>query len=251
MLKALRPSLRALLIHLVAVTLVFGYRVYLADQQQPPGLLALAVSEGVIAASLGLLTGLRAWWLAINLLFFPLLALAASYAINPLWYLVVFVVIWLLNWNAFGEQVPLYLSGNKTIEVLARQLDADKPFAFADFGCGWASVLVKLAKQFPHAHFVGYETAPLSYLVAKVRSAGINNLDIKRQSFWQTPWKQHDVIYCFLSPAPMSDIEARAENDFKPGATLISNSFSLPNKVPHRIVNVGDLRKTQLFIYRY
>ncbi|MBL1433472.1 MAG: class I SAM-dependent methyltransferase [Gammaproteobacteria bacterium] len=251
MLKTLRPSLRALLIHLIALTLVLGYRFWLTDQNQAIPILFLACAEGLIATALGLLSKLRAWWIPINLLFFPLLYLASSYAISPLWTLSLFIIIWLLNWNAFSEQVPLYLSGNKTIEALAKHLEKKHAFTFADFGCGLASVLIKLAKHFPQAHFTGYETAPLPYLIAKIRSIGISNLDIKRQSFWKTQWNTYDIVYCFLSPAPMPKIESYAKNNMKSDAILISNTFLLPKKEAMQIININDLRATKLYIYRY
>jgi len=251
MLKTLRPSLRALLIHIVAITIVLACHLWLSSQYQSFDLLYLALAEGAIAAIIGIISGLRAWWVPINLLFFPSLVIASNYAINPLWYLSLFVVIWLLNWNAFGEQVPLYLSGQKTIDALSKQLGNNNNFVFADFGCGLASVLVKLAKQYPNAHFTGYETAPLSYLIAKIRSLAISNLEIKRQSFWETQWAHYDIIYCFLSPAPMPNVESHAKNNMKSGATLISNTFALPKKKAKKVIDVSDLRETKLYIYHY
>ncbi len=251
MIKRLRPSLSALLIHILSCLLVLVYRFVIADQENPPPLLHLTITQGILAAIIGIVGGLRAWWIPINLLFFPLLFLALNQTINPLWYLFGFVIIWLLNWNAFGEQVPLYLSGQKTITTLAQQLDKNTIFVMADFGCGIASVLVKIAKEFPQAQFVGYETAPLSYLIAKIRSLGISNLSIKRASFWTTDWSQYDVIYCFLSPAPMPAIEEGIENRIKPGAKLISNSFPLPEKEFLTKIPVDDLRGTLLYIYQY
>lgn len=251
MLKRFRPSLRALFIHVFAMSIVIGCHLWLSSLNQSFSPLYLALAEGVIATIIGMMSGLRTWWIPINLLFFPLLVVALSYAINPLWYLLFFLVIWLLNWNAFGEQVPLYLSGYKTIESLATQIDNKNSFIFADFGCGIASVLVTLAQRYPNARFVGYETSPLPYLIAKIRSLGKSNLNIKRQSFWQTQWNDYDVIYCFLSPAPMPNIEAEAKNKIKPGATLISNTFFLPNNKANKVIDVNDLRETKLYIYYY
>ncbi|PCH59423.1 MAG: trans-aconitate methyltransferase [Gammaproteobacteria bacterium] len=251
MLKNLRPSLRTLLVHFIALALVLSYRYYFSEQNQSSNVFALTLTEGLIAATLGILAGLRAWWIPINFLFFPLLYIGLNYSINPLWYLAIFSTLWLLNWNAFTEQVPLYLSGKKTINALANQLGKNKPFTFADFGCGLASVLLPLARQFPNAHFIGYETAPLPYLIAKLRSTGISNLDIKRQSFWSTNWNAYDVIYCFLSPAPMPAIATQANQQIRPGAVLVSNTFALPQQAAAKVIEVSDLRKTQLFIYQY
>ncbi len=251
MLSTLRPSLRALFIHIMSCMLVITYRLIIADDSNPPSLLSLIFAQGIIAAVLGIILGLRAWWIPINLAFFPLLYSALLQTIHPAWYLVCFALVWLLNWNAFGEQVPLYLSGHKTITCLAEQLDVNKPFVFADFGCGVASVLVKLAKQFPQAKFVGYETAPLSFALAKLRCLGKTNLEIKYQSFWSTPWQEYDVIYCFLSPAPMPEIAKLVQEKTKPDTLFISNTFSLPEHQPKSIIDVCDLRKTQLFVYQF
>lgn len=250
MIKTLRPSLRALLVHVIALGGILAYRYWLTDTNHPPSLLTLSLAEGIIATLLGIFSGLRSWWIAINLLFFPLLVSALNFAIHPLWYLLIFAVIWLVNWNAFSEQVPLYLSGKKTVDGLAKQLDSNQPFSFADFGCGLGSVLAPLARRFPQAQFVGYETAPLPYLVAKLRSLSIKNLKIKRESFWATKWNRYDVIYCFLSPAPMPEIAAQAKNRVKPGAVLISNTFSLPEQST-KVIEIGDMRGTRLLFYHY
>lgn len=251
MLTQLAPGLRALLVHIAALLgILLLYRLWSALAGTTPGIFVFALGEGLIAAGLGVLAGLRAWWLPINLLFAPALAIALTFDVHPLWYLLLFISVWLLNWNALGEQVPLYLSGNKTVSTVAQQLEPGKHFHFADFGCGLGGVLVKLARRYPQANFSGFETAPLPYLIAKLRSLRYRNLRVMRRSFWSCEWDQFDVVYCFLSPVPMPAIEQLAEKKLKPGALFISNSFALPTRRADRVVEVGDRRRTRLFLYR-
>ena len=60
-----------------------------------------------------------------------------------------------------------------------------------------------------------------------------------------------DVVYCFLSPAPMARLFAKAAAEMKPGSLFVSNSFAVPGQSPGRIVEVDDRRRTKLLIWEF
>lgn len=246
------PAPRALLAQLGAALLVLG--LMLIAQQlfaYRPSLLAAGLLQGLLAALLGQRLGLSAWWLPINLLFVPALLVLNGQQLPPLLLLGAFVLLVLLNWNSLRERVPLYLSGQKTIAELAtllQPLPAD--LRFIDLGCGLAGSLYQLSRRYPQAHFVGVETAPLVFLLAWLRCLLRPNCQIRYRNLWQQPLGGFAVVYCFLSPAPMPRLWAKARSEMSPGALLISNSFAIPDVAPDRVLELHDWRSSRLLIWR-
>lgn len=70
------------------------------------------------------------------------------------------------------------------------------------------------------------------------------------QDFWKEPLADYNVVYAFLSPAPMSDLWAKINREMRPGSLFISNSFQVPEQDASFVIEVADTRKTRLFCYR-
>lgn len=246
------PAPRALLAQLGAALLVLG--LMLMAQQlfaYRPSLLGAGLLQGLLAALLGQRLGLSSWWLPINLLFVPALLVLNGQQLPPMLLLGAFVLLLLLNWNSLRERVPLYLSGQKTIaelETLLQPLPAN--LRFIDLGCGLAGSLYKLSQRYPQAHFVGVETAPLVFLLAWLRCLLRPNCQIRYRNLWQQPLDGFDVVYCFLSPAPMPRLWAKARAEMSPGALLISNTFAIPDVAPDQLIELHDWRSSRLLIWR-
>lgn len=246
------PALRALLAQLAALVIVIvllltahhllAYR---------PSLLSAGLLQGLLAAVLGKRLGLSAWWLPINLLFVPGLLLLNGQQLPPALLLSAFVLLLLLNWNSLRERVPLYLSGQNTLRELEQLLAAlPANLHFIDLGCGLAGGLVRLSKRYPQAHFVGVETAPLVFLLAWLRCLPRRNCQICYRNLWQQPLAEFNVVYCFLSPAPMPRLWAKARSEMTAGALLISNTFAIPDVAPDQLIELHDWRSSRLLIWR-
>ena len=246
------PALLALLAQLAA-TLLVGGLVYLGAQLsdwRAPWLLA-ALAQGVLAASLGRWLGLARWWWWLNLLFVPALLLSSGAPVPGWVFLVAFVLLLLLNWNSLIERVPLYLSGARCREQLAALLATQAVgFRFIDLGCGPAGTLLHLARRFPEAQFVGVETAPLTFAIAWLRCLAQGNCRVRYASLWRTDLSAFEVVYCFLSPAPMPALWDKARGQMKAGAWLISNSFEVPGVAAHRSIELHDWRQSRLLLWR-
>lgn len=254
MLRVVRryPALLALGAQLGA-TLLVGVALYLAAQVAPwrPTWLAVGLSQGLIAAALARYLGLSRWWCGLNLLFAPALLLASGAPLPSWFFLGGFVLVLLLNWNSFTEQVPLYLTGagarQHLVQVLCEQREH---FRFIDLGCGPAGTLLSLARQFPQAHFVGVETAPLSFAIAWLRALRRGNCQIRYQSLWRTDLSAFDVVYCFLSPAPMEALWVQACEQMPAGSLLISNTFEVPGQPADQQIELHDWRNSRLLLWR-
>lgn len=203
--------------------------------------------QGSIAALAGHLLRLPRWWLPINLL----LPFAAAYTLSlllPPWiFLLAFLILWLVQWNSSSEQVPLYLSNRKTWQVLEHLLPQHN-IHFIDLGSGLGGTLFHLARRHPHGYFIGVESAPLPYAIARIRLrlSGLKNIELRYGNFWNIDLSPYNVLYAFLSPVPMKKLFDKASEEMKEGSLFISNSFSVPDHPAEQIHQVDDRRKTQL-----
>lgn len=183
---------------------------------------AVSGATGAVAFLAARLSRQQWWWQLIHLLFVPLLWLGMQLDISPLWYLGAFMLLLLVFRGAATGQIPLYLSGANAAERL-RPLLAEGS-ALLDVGAGIASLLLPLAHMRPDLRLAGIDNAPLPWLLGwlRTRNTGIG-------WFWGDFWKHslapYQAVYCFLSPAPMRALWAKACREMPPGSLFISNAF--------------------------
>lgn len=210
--------------------------------------LLLAMLQGGIAAIIALRQKAPRWWLTIHLAFAPLAVLVHGLEIEPAWFLAIFIVLLLVFWRTDKSRVPLYLTNRTTAEALARLIPPGT-CRVIDLGCGEGGVLQLLARTRPDCHFVGIEHAPLTCLVAKIRNLHQNNVVIRQGDFWEEPLQAYQLIYAFLSPAPMPRLWKKVAVEMRSDAMFISNSFPVPGIRTHKVIEIADRRATQLYLY--
>jgi hypothetical protein len=180
----------------------------------------------------------------------PLIWLTQSLNIDPAWFLAGFVFLLLVFRGALSGQVPLYLSNKETVAALAELLAARGDSRFLDLGAGLGSTTVPLADALPDSHFTGYENAPLTWLVGRFFSLGRPNIRWCWDDLWQAKLGDYDVVYAFLSPAPMAQLWAKVETEMPAGSLFISNSFPVPGVVPSSIIEVDCTPARPLYCYQ-
>ena len=210
---------------------------------------------GMLAAVLSHFFGLARWWLPIQLLFVPALVLMLALDFPPGYYLVVFLALLMVYWSVFQTQVPLYLSSDKilhALETLLPPAEPGKTFNFVDLGCGVGGVLTHLAKSRLDGHFGGVELAPLPYLFSwlRVKASGCRNCELRWGNFWSCDLSQYDIVYAYLSPAPMEKLWQKVRSEMRTGTLFISSTFAVPGQLPERTVQVEDLHRSTLYIWR-
>jgi hypothetical protein len=245
----LRAAIHAQLGGVAAVLLLVFTAARLAqvDLRQIP--LLLAMLQGGIAALIALRQRTPRWWLAIHLGFAPLAVIVQDLNIAPGWFLAAFVLLLLVFWRTDQSRVPLYLTNQPTAATLLKLLPAT-PCRIIDLGCGDGALLRHLARARPDCRFIGIEHAPLTWLVARLRNLRQTNVQIRRGDFWREPLGEYDLVYAFLSPAPMLRLWAKACAEMPSGALLVSNSFAVPDIAPTAVIAVNDRRATRLYLYR-
>jgi hypothetical protein len=170
--------------------------------------------------------------------------------LNPIWFLLTFCMLLLFYRGAINSRIPLYISNTATANTLATIAIQMPDLRFLDIGAGIASVLIPLAKARPDAHFTGIENAPATWLIGRLRTGGLTNCDWRWGDLWATDFRHHNVVYAFLSPAPMAALWEKIQREMPSGSVFISNSFAVPNIAPNKIIEVDDVRQTRLYCYQ-
>lgn len=210
---------------------------------------ATALVIGTVAFVLASLTRQPLWWKLMHAAFMPLAWAVTQLDIDPGWFLLAFIMLLLVYRGAVTEQVPLYLTNKATVDALAVLLDRREPLRFLDLGAGVGSTVHPLAKRFPTGHFTGIENAPLTWLLGRLRLPRPANLEWRWGDLWQTDLRNFDVVYAFLSPAPMAALWEKVQTEMKPGSLFISNSFPVPEVAAQRVIEVDCTPPRALYCY--
>jgi len=254
--KSFSPLLLALLAQFAGVlTGLVAWRVALMT----PDISSASVWIGIFfAAMVATLSGkylfnLPNWWLPINAMFIP--AVCGALALHlPGWvYPAAFAITLAVFWNVRSERVPLYLSNPTTWRALSEILTNGRKSRFVDLGSGIGGTLRFLASRHRDVTFTGVENAPVPLLISRIRQwiDPVSNLRIFHGDFWALDLAEFDVVYCFLSPTPMTRLYEKAKREMRPGSLLISNSFDVTGQPPDEILTLDDSRQTRLLIWRF
>lgn len=200
----------------------------------------------MVLTALGL--GLRGAWLVLHGLSVPLVLAALALDLPPWVWLLALALSYALCRHAIVERVPLFLSSQAAVAALAERLP--RGARFVDLGCGTGSVIFPLARLRPDLVVTGIESAWLPWLVCRLRQRR-SAARVVYGDIWQQDWGQFDVVYCYLSPAPMLRVAARFHQQAGPGAWLISNTFGIENQPPETTVKLHDAMDSELLIWTH
>ena len=212
----------------------------------------LAAAQGILAAGLCGAIGQGRLWVALNGLL-PMAAVLALAADLPGWvYGAAFAILVLTYWNAFRERVPLYLSNRETCRAVAGLLPDTAGPSFLDLGSGFGGPALAVADIRPDARVIGIESAPIPFAVGRLRLAARSrpHARLVLGDIWGHDLSPYDVVYAFLSPAPMARLFRKADAEMRPGTLLVSNSFEVPGQPPDEIRTLADRRRTRLMLWR-
>ncbi|MDR2787753.1 MAG: class I SAM-dependent methyltransferase [Candidatus Accumulibacter sp.] len=245
------PYLRQLALQCAAASIVLGIAwPYCLLRRQTLPWFESSLLIGALAFLFSSLSAQYWWWRVIHASFAPATVLFSGLNVAPEWYLATFVLMFLVYRGAVTSQVPLYISSLGAIRALSELL-ADVPARkIIDLGAGTGSVASALARTRRDVQVFGIENSFLPWAIGFFRTARLKNCHWSLGSFWQVPLADCDVVYAFLSPAPMSDLWLKAKREMRPGTLFISNGFEVPDVTADAEIEVADSGKTRLYCYR-
>lgn len=243
--EALTPSAQAGIVQLAATAIAIG-----------PVLLGLEVSvaqwavlQGAIAMRIALFTGAPLWWVPLHLAFAPAVVWAQGLGVAPVWWAAAFAALAFVFGSTFRTQVPLFLTAREVRARLAELLPQERSIRFVDLGCGLGTVIAGLKRGRPECVFDGVELAPLPYLVSRLL-AGRAGCEVSRKDIMAVDLAAYDVVYAFLSPAPMPELWAKAKREMRPGSLFVSLAFAVPGVEPDVSIDVSGRQRHTLYAWR-
>lgn len=217
-----------------------------------PDLAVILAVQGALAAVVGMFLGLARWWGGVQIV----LPFAAFYSVSlqvPAYvYLLLFALCVLVFWNSARDGIPLFLSNATTWSGLLKLLPANEGIRVIDLGGGVGGTALFLAKSRPDAHILSMESAPIPAAISRLRGkmAALNNLEMRTADFWKENLAAYQVVYAFLSPAPMERLYNKVRAEMTPGSLFVSNSFEVPGNPADEVVELNDSRQTKLHLYK-
>lgn len=208
-----------------------------------------ALVQGAIAMRIATLAGAASWWPPVHLAFAPAIVWAHGLHVTPLWWAAAFVVLAAVFGSTFRTQVPLFLAGECVRAKLAELLAPERSLRFIDLGCGLGGIIAALKRARPECEFHGVELAPLPFVVSRLR-AGRAGCRVERRDLMSVDLAGYDVVYAFLSPAPMPQLWAKAKREMRPGSLFVSLAFSVPGVAPQQVIPVSGNDRHTLYVWR-
>ena len=213
----------------------------------------LVSCQAFFASILSLFFALGWGWVVVQLAL-PWVTWGALYLEIPSWvYFACFALTYAFYRNATSERVPLYLSNRTTWlalgELIERSPNPERG-TFIDLGSGVGGTLDYLGKLKPGWQFNGVESAPLSFVISWIRAkfSKNHNVFVNFADIWTVDLGGVDMVYAFLSPAPMDRLLKKVKSEMRHGGVFISNSFWPDGEDFDECLELSDSRKTKLYI---
>ena len=159
-------------------------------------------------------------------------------------FLIVLIVVVSLFIGVFG--IPYVPSPTKVFKnILEANIINDGDIIY-ELGSGTGGFLTYIGKR-KNIIGVGYEIAPLFYIISIIRSIFIRNSKIifKFSSYSNARLDDADIVYVYLLPKGLGSLQ-HVFDTLKRGGKIISLDFQIPGKLPNQILAVGQKK---IYVY--
>ena len=204
---------------------------------------AMAFAGGVgVAFSVMGSTRARRWALALG---FPLSLWASGLASVPAWgwLLPLALALFIYPVHAWRD-APIFPTPLNALQDLPGVAPLPIGAQVLDAGCGLGDGLKALRRVYPQAQMVGIEFSWPLRLFAALRCPWAR---IRHGDIWQADWSDYDMVYLFQRPETMPRAVAKARENMKPGAWLVSLEFEVAELAPTAVVQASVGRPVWLY----
>lgn len=121
-----------------------------------------------------------------------------------------------------------------------------------ELGSGWGTLAFPLARKYPHCQVIAYENSLIPFLFTRCCYLvyPLPNLTFSRMNFFKAPLSDANLVVCYLYPKAMELLKVKFEQELKRGTWMVSNTFAIPGWKPLRVIEINDLYKTKIYVYR-
>ena len=118
-----------------------------------------------------------------------------------------------------------------------------------EFGSGWGSLAIALARAFPQAQIIGIEISPVPYLASRIRALRYPNLRFEWGDFRKRDTSDAHAITCYLMPALMPRVAQHLDANAQPGTRVICIEFWFRGR--HVVAARRENRRGAVALYRW
>ncbi|MFA5947239.1 MAG: class I SAM-dependent methyltransferase [Patescibacteria group bacterium] len=175
--------------------------------------------------------------------------LLVVFAIFLTFFVLPLVILWFVS--IVGSGAPFVPVPSKAVQGIVDALELADGAVVYDMGCGDGRVLLAVIRRNLNIRAVGLEKALLPYLIAKYRTRG-TRIEILRRDFFKENLVEATHVVTYLFPTLMERVEAKLDQELKPGTRIVAIDFPLEHRKPTRTVEqqlAGLKRGTTLYIY--
>ena len=158
-------------------------------------------------------------------------------------------IVWFTLRNGISP-MPTGLRVQREVLGLLQALKPDG--AIFELGSGWGTLALGIARQCPECRVMGFENSPVPFLVSRILCWIMPslNLAIERRDFYGVSLASAKIVICYLYPGAMERLRGRFEDELVPGTRVISHTFAVPGWDAENVVEVRDLYRTKIYVYR-
>ena len=130
---------------------------------------------------------------------------------------------------AFITGAPYVPTRNDTAVKMLEFSDIKPGMKVYDLGSGDGKLLFMAAKN--GAVATGFEINPYLVILTNIRALVTTNKNVKAvwKNFWHADLKDADVVYVYLLPWRMKQLDTMLKKNLKKRSLVISNSFIFPD----------------------
>ena len=161
---------------------------------------------------------------------------------------IIVLMFFILLFFSLKNGVPPIPTSSEVRKVLISFLPDLKEGVVVELGSGWGNLIFPLSKKYNNCQIIGYENSLIPYVFSFLINYA-SNLKIVRKNFFETSLQGVDLVVCYLVSKKLEKLKVKFEEELKPGAKIISHTFSIPGWIPNSIIEVGDHRYSKIYLY--
>jgi hypothetical protein len=242
------PIVRAIAAQVVTLALLASLRMLIPIHTP---LLFWISLQAIGASALGRLWSLGHYWMLFQIGLPVAIAVQIGHTAAFWVYPSLLAILLLIYGGGITNRVPLYNSSLPAWMALADFVAENENIRFIDLGAGLGGPLAYLARNRPQASLQGVEASPLVWVAGWLRTARYRPRCVFRfGSIWKTDLREADLVYAFLSPAPMPALWAKVRREMRSGSVFISHSFEVPGVAPNKRLPLPGRKGASLLVYK-
>lgn len=170
----------------------------------------------------------------------------------------VFIALLLIVYKSWRNGISPMPASAKVRHAVAGEINRLSSIGtIVEAGSGWGTLVFYLARYCPEWKIVGIENSAVPLWISQlylrflvlIKDESIKQTSILRGDIYAYPYKNTDVVVCYLYPGAMKRLSEILDQMRSTDVRIISVCFALPGRQPERIVTCQDLLRTKVYVY--